>query len=323
VMRSLLEHTTLFACLAIEHDNGSRTWKARDPDQNTLWWMVDQYGREKKLTEDQEQSIGGVLDDQMRRALRAMKKRVRAIPSRGQFPTVEELAAEVDAHWAPRLAGWVEAEPRTPQFAVTFRGHYWTLYTRGSSSVHPDYGAIRRFLTPPTPSGYQRHYLSPEATGDQVGVFVSIAAFLMADGIAVAEAALGWGAYDDALRVLGRWEVIRGPDMLVTGVRLALANEDGRRFGRAGNLPVCVEIGEGEVSIVVVGQDSKWTRLRHSPGTREWRLLEADRDEVTLDMRRDEAQLLPAIVRGLDVLAETDWASDDTARPHDWPEGAP
>jgi hypothetical protein len=114
VVRSQLDHEILFAWLAITPQDTSRPWKARDPDQNTLWWMVSQYQRDKALTEDQELNVGGILDQQLRDALRAMKKRVNALPARGEFPAVRELAEEVDAHWGLRIDGFSSAPPRTP-----------------------------------------------------------------------------------------------------------------------------------------------------------------------------------------------------------------
>ena len=38
-----------------------------------------------------------------------------------------------------------------------------------------------------------------------VGVGLAITAYLVADAIAIADEALGWDAYGDALRVLDRW----------------------------------------------------------------------------------------------------------------------
>ena len=224
VMRSLLEHLTLFAWLAIEPDDASRPWLAKNPTENTEWWMVTQFKHEKSVTQNQAQYLPGVLDARMRRGLRQMTDYVKTLPTRGEFPSVLKQAEEVDLHWAPRLAGWQTAGPGDAAFAITFRGHYWTLYRRGSSSVHPDYAAIRRFLTPPTSTGYQRHRLGREAPAGEVNVFVSITAFLIADAVAVADAALGWHAYDEALRILERWDEVRAPDLLLAGARLLLGS---------------------------------------------------------------------------------------------------
>ena len=53
VARSLLEHLTLFAWLVIEPDDESRAWRARNPADNTLWWMASQIRREKNNLEEQ------------------------------------------------------------------------------------------------------------------------------------------------------------------------------------------------------------------------------------------------------------------------------
>jgi hypothetical protein len=323
VMRSLLDHTTLFAWLAITPDDTSRTWRARTPQDNTLWWMVDQYKREKKLIEEQEQWIGGVLDDAMRSALRAMKHRLRKIPSKGPFPRVDELATEVDAHWAHRLMGWMDAEPRAPGFAVTFRGHYWTLYTQGSSSVHPDYAAIRRFLKPPTPSGYQRHYISPELNGAEVAAHVSISAYLIGDAISVADAVLGWTAYNRALLILGRWDIVQGPNAIVFALRMALDDRDGCRYGRAGTRRVSIARSGGELHVTTVAEDGTWTALRHTLGTRDWYTTSQSEPERKLDVRADETELGQIVASAIDVLADAAWDDPASSGPADWPPNAP
>jgi hypothetical protein len=323
VMRSLLEHTTLFAWLAITPDDTSRTWRARTPEENTLWWMVDQYKREKKLIQDQEQWIGGVLDDDTRSALRAMKRRLKKIPSRGAFPRVDELAEEVDAHWARRLMGWMDAKPRTPGFAVTFRGHYWTLYTQGSSSVHPDYGAIRRFVKPPPRSGYQRHYISTESNGADVAVHVSISAYLIGDAIAVADAVLDWTAYDRALLILGRWDIVQGPNAIVFAVRAALDDRDGRLYARAGTRHVSIARSGGELHVTTVVDDGTWTDLRHTLGTRDWHMTSRDEPERKIDVRADETELAEIVAAAIELLAEAEWDDAATAQPEAWPATAP
>lgn len=322
VMRSLLEHTTLFAWLAITPDDPSRQWRAREPDQNTLWWMIDQYRREKKLTEDQHTWLGGLLDDQMRSALRAMKQRVNAVPDRGQFPSVEEMATEVDAHWAPRLAGWQRAAPRTPGFAVTFRGHYWTLYTRGSSSVHPDYGAIRRFLRPPMRSGYQRHYLVPEDRGEQVDVVLSLTVFLMADALAVADAVLGWSTYDEALRVLGRWDEVRAPALLAGTIATLLNGQAGRHYGEALGSLVSVEMTAELLGIIVV-DGGGWTRLTNQLGTNTWTLEDERRAPVSVGEWGPGLELGPQVLPRMELLARTEWSDPRTLRPNTWPAEVP
>lgn len=322
VMRSLLEHEILFAWLAITPQDSSRKWKARDPDQNTLWWMVEQFRREKKQTEDQEAAVGGVMDDQMRYALRTMKRRVNALPARGKFPSVLKRAQEVDAHWGPRLDGFAVGAPRTPAFLMTYTGHYWTLYSRGSSSVHPDWGAVRRFLRPPDASGYQRHYVESEQTDEAVNVYISIAAFLMGEALAVADAVLGWSAFDDALRLLDRWDEVRAPTLMVEGIREVLDGEGGRRYGRVGDQLLSVAISEaGDVAIVVVDERPGWTELSHRFGTREWTHRDERGTEVTPGAADGKVELGPVVMERVELLARAEWIGQ--RRPDEWPEGAP
>lgn len=323
VMRSLLEHTTLFAWLAITPEDESRDWKARDPDYNTLWWMVDQYKHEKWVTERQEQWLGNVIDDQMAAAIRTMEARVNALPPMDDFPKVRARAIEVDAHWAHRVDGWYIAGPGEPGFALTMHGQYWTLYTRGSASVHPDWGATRRFLKPPSQSGYQRHYVqAEEAPTEQVGIFVSIAAYLMADAIAVADEMLGWRAYGSALRILGRWDEVRAPKLLADGIYIELGGSDGRRYGRAGERLVSIEIIEGEVAVVVVEDESSWTRLSHRFGTRRWTLRNEDGDESHPGSVGEKLALGPEVMERVELLADISW-EEGPDPPDDWPTSAP
>lgn len=125
-------------------------------------------------------------DAVLRRALREMTNQVNRLYARGDVPSVLQQAEEVDLHWAPRLDGRQTAAPGDPGFTVTFRGHHWTLHSHGSTSVHPDYGAIRRFLVPPSLSDYQRHRLVREAPTPEVNVFLSIASYLMGDACCAA-----------------------------------------------------------------------------------------------------------------------------------------
>lgn len=322
VMRSLLEHATLFSWLAVEPDGGTRTWKARRPDDNTLWWMLDQYAIERNLTEKRHQWLGGVLDDDLRAALRAMKQRVAHLPHRGQFPSVEQMAEEVDLHWGRRLAGWAPADPRTPGFAATFRGHYWTLYTRGSTSVHPDYGAIRRFLRPPAASGDELHDLVREQHGESLGVFLGMSVFLMGEAMAVADAALGWDAYDDVLRMLGRWDEVRAPDLLVGAALMTFDDGEGRLYTSAEGKLVSIEILGGELAIVVVEEGGRWDRLRHPLGTRDW-YLDDGSIEQPVGAAGADREMGPLIAERIDLLAAAHEAPWSRSRPAAWPADAP
>lgn len=314
VARSLLEHLTLFAWLAIEPADESRAWRARNPADNTLWWMASQVRREKKNIEDQHVHLGLELSPHHRAALKAAMKEVAKLNLPAKFPEIRERAEEVDAHWSRRIDGWQTAEPGETGVVVTFRGHYWTLFYDGSAHVHPSYTAIRRFLGSPRRSGYQRHYIQPEPAPPVVGVGLAITAYLVADAIAIADEALGWDAYDDALRVLDRWDEVRAPNLLLDVARRLLGRRR-RRFGRADGALVRVETRAHEMSFTKVLPNGDWSQLRNTSGTRLWHRDLPDGTE-DIDPRKTGFELGPAVREWLDLLAD---ARRLSRKPRGWP----
>ncbi|HEX8205658.1 MAG TPA: DUF5677 domain-containing protein, partial [Solirubrobacteraceae bacterium] len=233
VMRSMLEHVTLFAWLAITPDDPSRRWKARNPDLNTEWWMVDQANREKRLTERRQQWLG-LIDENLRESIRRGKVILKNIDTpAGGFPVVEEMAEEIDARWGGKLTGWPDAQPQTVEFVSTARGNYWTLYTHGNSSTHPNYGTIRQFLRPLPYFDGERATVTPEAPTGQVDVFAAIAGFLMTAATSIADEVLGWNVHDPAMRLLGRYDQALAPRDLTRLIVTNLQGRDGVSYGLA------------------------------------------------------------------------------------------
>ncbi len=318
VMRSLLEHLLLFSWLAITPDDASRKWKARDPASNTEWWMVVQAQREKRLIEDRQKWLD-VLDDELRAGIRAAKRELGDVEiPEGRFPRVEDMAEEVHAHWAGRVLGWPAAEPRTAQFASTATGLYWTLYTRGNASVHPDYGVIRTFLHPLPYFDSRKASVRPERAGDRVSVFAGYAAFLLATAATVADEVLGWGIHPAAMDAIGRFEHAVGPGFLVAWVR-AIVEGDTARYASVDARRLRVAVRDGVVSVTVVEAGS-WTTLEYAPERTEWTLVHSGGGRERLGPENDE-RFGAQIDRHLELLAAVDrqWSAEP---PSAWPRGA-
>ncbi len=318
VMRSMLEHVTLFAWLAITLDDPSRQWKARNPDRNTEWWMVDQARREKKLTENRQQWLG-IIDARMRESIRRGKEILKDIDTPpGPFPRVLEMAAENDARWGGKLAGWPDAQPQTLEFVSTARGNYWTLYTYGSSSTHPDYGTIRRFLRPLPYFNDTKAAVMPEIATGGVDVFASIAGFLLTSVTSVADAVLGWEIHVEAMTLLGRYDQAIAPRDLTRLIVMTVGERDGVMYGVSRGLRFAIEHRAGTVAMTVLRADRKWTRVEHPVGSARWTLTASDGSRVELG-RDDDRRFGSEIAGRLEFLADADLTSLSRVRPDDWP----
>ena len=321
VMRSMLEHVTLFAWLAITPNDPSRQWKARDPERNTEWWMVDQANREKRLTERRQQWLG-LIDENLRESIRRGKAILESIDTpTTAFPRVEEMAAEIDARWGGKLSGWPDAEPQTLEFVSTARGNYWTLYTHGSSSTHPNYGTIRQFLRPLPYFDGERATVTPEATSGQVDVFASIAAFLLGAATSIADEVLGWDIHDEATRLLGRNDQALAPRDLTRLIVTNLQGREGVAYGVSRGQRFSIELRDGTVAMTVVADAGAWTRLEHPTGSSRWTLTASDGSQVELG--RDDDDRFGAEISGrLELLAEAHLPAMTRNTPADWPTDA-
>jgi hypothetical protein len=321
VMRSMLEHVTLFAWLAITPDDPTRQWKARDPERNTEWWMLDQANREKRLMENRQQWLG-LLDDELRERLRRGKAELKEIqtPTTG-FPRVMEMAEEIDARWGGKLTGWADAVPQTLAFVSTARGNYWTLYTYGSGSTHPDYGVIRQFLRPLAYFNGDEATVQPEAANDRVDRFAAVAGFLMTAATSVADEVLGWDIHAEAMKRLERDDPPVGPGTLIQLIFMTVGGRDGVVYGTFGDQRFSVELRDGTVAMTVVASDGGWTQLEHRTGTPRWTLRRSDGGRTELAGRGD-ARLTGEIHARLELLSQAPYPTLTRERPADWPHHA-
>jgi hypothetical protein len=245
VMRSMLDHLTLLAWLAIDpselhgDEAGDKKWQARNPERNTRWWIADQFRREK-ADRGKQHALFGILDQPARAALRKQKILLKDALGWGEFPSVEDMANEVDAWWW-RFEGWSRAQPGDPSFVNTIRGFYWTLYKVGNASTHPDLGVMVNTFLERVENDRSLARVQPERAVSTVDPFAGMAVFLLLHTMSVSENVCKTQGLDDALRILDRFDAVRGPDLLLAKIDEVLAGRDGRRYGRIAGQPLCVE----------------------------------------------------------------------------------
>ena len=325
VMRSMLDHLILLAWLSIDtselpsDDNGDAKWRARDPARNTLWWCADQLRRDQSEVGKQH-ALFGILNKEARAGLRAQKDLLKEPLGWGDFPLVEEMANEVDAWWGG-VPGWSRAEPGEPGFVNSVRGFYWTLYKIGNGSTHPQLTALISTFLVETDGAQGTARLVLDKSGPTVDPFAGIAVFLLLYAVSVADRACGTNGLDDALRILDRFNAVRGPDLLLSGIDLLLSGQGGRRFGRVGSNPLSVERQE-DTATVVRTEDGRWSRLSHTPGPR-WTFDTSDGLEQIADRHKLTEVFVAKITQMRESIADARWDDPTSNQPGDWPGGAP
>lgn len=268
VVRSMLEHVTLVAWLAIQpatpgpEDAADR--QPRTPEEKTRWWVADQCRRDQRDLEDYQKLIRD-LDADVRANIKAVKTEMRDELGWGELPRLRPMAKDVDAAWGGKLSGWARAEPREAAFPFTVQGLYLTLYSAGNRSTHPSLGQLMHTFLERTPEDAPQARVMAEPLIDRVSPIVSISAFLLLYACGIAEHLYGGPVLDDALRDLDRYDVVRGPGLLLKQVGEVLDGEPARKFGTSGALPVRVE-KSGETTTVVVITHDGWERFVHAPG---------------------------------------------------------
>jgi hypothetical protein len=209
VVRSMLEHLTLVAWLAIQPETpgpedgpGAEHGTGRPPrsrDEKTKWWAADQCRRDQRHLEDQQKLIGDI-DSDVRARIKTVKAEMKNEFGWGELPKLRPMAKEVDAAWGGKLPGWARAGPREPAFPLTVEGLYLTLYTAGNRSTHPSLGQLMGTFLESTPENGRQARLVAEPLTDRVSPLVSISAYLLLYACGIAEHLYGGAVLDDALR---------------------------------------------------------------------------------------------------------------------------
>lgn len=327
VMRSTFEHLTLLAWMAIDPSKlpseatTVRGWRARNPQDNALWWVADQTRRHQRRREKQHVLIGDMLDDEVKKSIRVAKKLLEEPRSWGELPSVEQMATEVDECWGGRLPGWARAEPREPAFPFTVRGLYWMLHTAGSSSTHPGLGVLLGTFIEEVPEDAHVGRVTPERKGEKVDPFGSITAYLLLYAVGIAQHVRGGPDVDEALHLLGRFDDVRGPDLLLECSETLLGGRDGRRYGRANGQPLSIERRDGIRTFVVI-ETRGWLRLRHESGPT-WTWDGYELDPVACGPLQLTGPVTQCIRTIRELLQLAEWAETDRDRPEEWPDGAP
>jgi hypothetical protein len=324
VMRSAVEHMTLLSWLAIDVQElmdddplAARIEKAQNPEANTRWWISAQMLADQRRVERLEEEIEGTLDDELRAGFDASAQLFKTERTWGRFPKVYEMAPEADVRWGGAIDGWPNVEPGVPAYTTTLRGFYRLLFQAGNAATHPHLGALVATYTAGDNHGAA---LVPEAAGEEVDPYVGITAYLLLYAIGVADHALGWDSFDEALRMLGRWDDVRGPGTFLREAHALLDGHEGRRFGAVDGRPVSVERAGAVTSFVVIEESDSWTRIRHVPGPI-WS-LDDPQGEFIFGPPEMTGPVTQTIALARRQMSTAEWRDIDEADPA-WPEGAP
>lgn len=319
LMRAAVEHMTLLAWLAIDplsNAGGTEIQAAalRTSEEKTRWWIADQISREQRamghaIAEFPQLDSAEFLADVNRASAYLATER-----NWGPIPTTRKLAALADAHWGGSLDGWPDASPGDASYGSTLRGFYRTLYQAGNSSAHPHIGVLASRFTQRVDA--KTTMLRVEQPGDEVDPLAAITAYVVLYAVGVAESALGWKCLDDALRILGRWQDVRGPgELLLRRVHKALG--EGRHYGSTEGQFIKVEFYGDTTAVVLVSVD-EWVRLRHAPGPR-WTLDDSSRTSTVYErsgLTGEITQQMAALDR---AMQHATWLEDDPL-PGGWPQ---
>jgi hypothetical protein len=226
------------------------------------------------------------------------------------------MAREADVRWGGKVDGWPNVDPGVPAYTTTLRGFYRLLFQAGNAAAHPHLVALVATYTASDDLGVA---LVPEAAGDEVDPYVGITAYLVLYAIGVADQALGWGSLDEALRILGRWDDVRGPGTFLREADALLDGHDGRRFGAVDGRQVSVERAGAVTSFVAIEWGS-WTRIRHVPGPI-WS-LDDPQGEFFFGPPEMTGPITRAIALARRQMDAAEWRGVEEVDPG-WPEEAP
>ena len=324
VMRGALEHVTLLAWLAIDPQElapearEGRDWSARGREDNTRWWMAHQFLKDVRRSGRLAHAFPGHHDERAHQdALGFVRTTFKVELTWGRLPRLGEMAAEGDAVWGGRLAGWPAAEPGEIGYDTTLRGFNQLLHEVGNTSAHPHLGALTRAFTD-APNTDDTAPLHVEEPSKSVEVPVATTAYLMLYAVSVAQYALGWTCLDDALNVLGRFADVRHPGMLLDAVSVVLGQEDGERYGTVAEVGSVLVARDGDETTVVLVADGSWHRAGHAPGSF-WTFEDGHGSAVATAGRHEmTGEVVQRITAMLAAVLGADWLPQGD-RPGDWP----
>ena len=268
IVRSLLEHLVLLAWLAIDGVQGGQGTvlaDLRSSEERTRWWVADQFRRQQRLLDEQVPAFPPFLDAATRAGLRDAKKLLKTERAWGELPRIQDMARAADACWGGNVTGWPAAIAGQPAFGLTLYGFHLTLFQAGNASTHPNLDAAFGAFTTPKNADDANVMLTPARAGRPLSVATALTPYVLLYAFGIAERRLAWTSMDDALRVLGRFEVVRGPGLSLTAAWEVLGATDARRFGLDADTWISVQRRGDETTYVAIEQTG-WVRLRHRPG---------------------------------------------------------
>lgn len=324
LMRGALEHVTLLAWLAIDPEElapearEARGWSARGREANTRWWIAHQFLKDVSRSGRLAQGFPAHHDErEHQEALKFVRTTFEAQLAWGKLPRLEKMAAEADAVWGGRLAGWPAADPGEPGYDSTLRGFNQVLHEVGNTSAHPHLGALTRAFTD-EPNAGDTAPLHAEETSESVDVPVATTAYLILYAVSVAEYALGWMCVDDALSVLGRFAEVRHPGMLLDAVAIVLGMNDGERYGTVAEVGPVLVARDGDATTIVLVASGTWHRARHAPGSF-WTFEDGYGSAVATAGRHEmTGEVVQRITAMLGAVLAADWLPRGE-RPGEWP----
>lgn len=309
VMRSMFEHGLLLAWLSIDPDDEVEGPAGRGREARTRWWSADQLRREQGLYGKHQVQLGSLSAPIPREQIKKVKQVFKDELGWGELPRLQAMAEETDSYWAPRLAGWPNAEPGDQDYPLTQRGFYLILHQLGNWSVHPSLQALTaRFVTDQEGTGIGE--LHPEAAEDGADAVLAITAYLLLYAISVMRETAGWPDLDEALRVLDRFDVVRGPDLLLEQLVAVLDGRQGAVRGVSDAGAVEVSHYEG-LTAVRVGEPGSQLIVAHLPGPI-W-TVEQEGGPARVAGPRELDQIVTELTRVREILAKTVW-NDPTSR---------
>ncbi len=328
LMRGALEHVTLLAWLAIDPAElepepcAARDWLARGPDDNTRWWVANQFDKDIRRARRIASGFPARHNEREHQDTLSYVRETFAVElGWGRLPNIDAMAAEADGCWGGRLAGWPDAEPGEPGYDSTLRGFNQILYEIGNTSAHPHLGVLTSTFTD-EPTAGRTAPLHAEIPSASAQVPVATTAYLMIYGLSVAEHALGWSCIDQALGVLGRFADVRHPGMLLDAVTVILGGVDGRRFGTTREGESILVARSGHETTVVLVANGTWHKVHHAPGPA-WSLEDGLGTALALAGRHEMTGDVVKHITAMLVAAQSaDWFPGNEP-PENWPPDIP